>query len=54
MALLSEHQYHYFDVRGIMRVFDFDSRRCSDASMIHLDEDLSQRQTARFHGQDAI
>jgi hypothetical protein len=53
MALLSEHQYHYFDVRGITRVFDFE---VDDAgwSMIHLDEDLSQRQTARFHGQDAI
>ena len=53
MALISEHRYYYFDVRGITRFFDFD---VDDAgwSMIHLDEDLSQRQTARFHGPDVM
>jgi hypothetical protein len=53
MALLSEDRYHYFDVRGITRVFDFE---VDDAgwSMIHLDEVFSQRQTARFRGPDVM
>jgi hypothetical protein len=53
MALLSENRYHYFDVRGITRVFELE---VDDAgwSMIHLDEDLSQRQTARFRGPNVI
>ncbi len=53
MALLSEDRYHYFDVRGITRVFEFE---VDDAgwSMIRLDEDFSQRHTARFRGSDAI
>ena len=51
MALLSEDRYYYFDVRGITRVFNFD---VDDVgwSMIRLDEDFSQRQTARFRGPD--
>jgi hypothetical protein len=53
MALLSQDRYHYFDVRGITRVFDFDVDD-TGWSMIHLDEDLSQRQTARFRGPDII
>ena len=28
MALLSDDRYHYFDVRGITRVFELISRRC--------------------------
>ena len=53
MALLSEDRYHYFDVRGITRVFDFDIDD-SGWSMSRLDEDFSQRQTARFRGPDVI
>ena len=53
MALLSDDRYHYFDVRGITRVFEL---KVDDAgwSMIRLDEDFSQRQTARFCGPDLI
>ena len=51
MALLSEDRYHYFDVRGITRVFDVDD---AGWSMILLDEDFSQRSTARFRGQDGM
>jgi hypothetical protein len=53
MALLSEDRYHYFDVRGITRVFDLDFDD-SGWSMIRLDEDFSQRHTARFRGPDVI
>ena len=53
MALLSENRYHYFDVRGITRVFNFDIDEAG-WSMIFLDEDFSQRQTARFRGPDVI
>jgi hypothetical protein len=51
MALLSEDRYYYFDVRGITRVFNFD---VDDVgwSMIRLDEDFSQRQTARLRSPD--
>jgi hypothetical protein len=53
MALISEDRYHYFDVREITRVFDFD---VEDAgwSMIGLEEDFSQHSTARFCGPDAM
>ena len=53
MALLSENRYYYFDVRGITRVFEVD---VDDAgwSMIFLDEDFSQRFTARFRSPDAM
>ena len=53
MALLSENRYHYFDVRGIVRVFDLEA---DDAgwSMIRLDDDFSQRFTARFRGPDVM
>ena len=53
MALLSEDRYHYFDVRGITRVFDFDLGEAG-WSMVFLDEDFSQRHTARFRGPDVI
>jgi hypothetical protein len=41
MALLSDERYHYFDVRGITRVFELE---VDDAgwAMIRLDEDFSQ------------
>ncbi len=53
MALLSEDRYHYFDVREIARVFDLE---VDDGgwSMVRLDEDFSQRSTARFRGPDAM
>jgi hypothetical protein len=53
MAMISETRFHHFDVRGITRVFEFE---VDDAgwSMIHLDEDFSQRQTARFRGPNVI
>ena len=53
MALLSDDRCHYFDVRGIIRVFDLE---VDDAgwSLIRLDDDFSQRQTARFDGPDAM
>jgi hypothetical protein len=53
MALLSDDRYYYFDVRGITRVFQLE---IDDAgwSMIHLDEDFSQRFSARFRGPDVM
>jgi hypothetical protein len=53
MALLSDDQYHYFDVRGIVRVFDL---IVDDAgwSIIRLDEDFSQRSVATFRGPDVM
>ena len=53
MALLSNDRYHYFDVRGITRVFDFEVDEAG-SSMIRLDEDFSQRSAARFRGPDAV
>ena len=53
MALLSEGRYYYFDVRGIVRIFDLDIDD-TGWSMIHLDEDFSQRSTARFQGPDTM
>ena len=53
MALLSDDRCHYFDVRGITRVFEFE---VYDAgwSMIRLDADFSQRSSARFRGPDVM
>ena len=53
MAMISENRFHHFDVRGITRVFELE---VDDAgwSMIHLDEEFSQRQTARFRGPNVI
>ena len=53
MALLSDDRYHYFDVRGVVRIFDFEA---DDGGwrMIRLDGDFSQRYTARFRGEDVI
>ena len=52
-ALLSNDRYHYFDVRGITRVFEF-TVNAAGWSMIHLDEDFSQRSSARFLSLDVI
>ena len=53
IALLSNDRYHYFDVRGIVRVFDLE---IDDVgwSIVRLDEDFSQRCRARFRGPDAM
>jgi hypothetical protein len=53
MALISQERYHYFDVRGIVRIFDLE---LSDDgwSMINLDKDFSQRASARFTNPDLI
>jgi hypothetical protein len=53
MALLSDDQYHYFDVRGIARVFDLNVE-ATGWSMIRQDEEFSQRYTAQFRGLDAM
>ena len=53
MALLSDDRYHYFDVRGITRVFELEVDNAG-WSMIRLDEDFSQRSTARFRGPDVM
>lgn len=53
LGLLSEDQYHTFDVRGISRVFAF---KIDDSgwSMIRLGADFSQRFSARFRGPDSM
>lgn len=53
MALLSDAQMHYFDVRGVTRVFDL---RLDETgwSIVTLAPELSQRSTARFSGADTI
>ena len=53
MALLSEDRYYYFDVRGIVRIFDLEVDE-GGLSMVRLDEDFSQRSAARFRGPDAM
>ena len=53
MALLSEERYHYFDVRGTVRVFDLEVED-TGWTIVRLDEDFSQRSTARFRGPDAM
>lgn len=52
VAVLDQRSLHYFDVRGVIRVFDlaFDD---SGWSMIRRDEDYWQRSSARFVGADA-
>jgi hypothetical protein len=53
LALVSDDRYHYFDVRGVIRIFDL---QADDAgwSMTRLDRDFSQRITARFRGPDVM
>lgn len=53
LALLSESQYHYFDVRGIIRIFDFNVDD-TGWSMVRLDEEFSQRVGTRFDGPDVM
>ena len=53
IAMLSDDRCHYFDVRGITRIFSLEG---DDAgwSMIRLDKEFSQRVTARFSGPDVM
>ena len=53
IALLDTKQYHYFDTRGITRVFDF---QVDDEgwSMIRRDADFWQRSSVTFSGPDEM
>jgi hypothetical protein len=53
IALLDERSYHYFDVRGIARVFHLSVDE-DGWSMIRRDADFWQRSAARFRGTDAV
>jgi hypothetical protein len=53
IAIVDEHSYNYFDVRGVIRVFDFAIDEFG-WSMTRLDETFSQRASARFTGEDTI
>jgi hypothetical protein len=52
-AMLSETGMHYFDVRGVVRVFDLGWTE-SGYTMVHLEPDFSQRFTALFDSPDAM
>ena len=53
LAMLTSEQMHYFDVRGMTRVFDL---RFDDSGyvMVRLEPEFSQRFTGRFEGPDLI
>lgn len=53
LALLSATVWHYFDVRGVTRLFDV---TWSDDgwSVVRLDDDFGQRWSGRFVGDDEI
>jgi len=53
IALFSETECHYFDVRGVIRVFDV-TIDDDGWSMIRIDDEFSQRFVARFDGPDAV
>jgi hypothetical protein len=53
LAVLSDDACHYFDVRGVIRVFDFVIGEAG-WSMVFLDDEFSQRHTARFDGPDTM
>jgi hypothetical protein len=53
LALLAETTCHYFDVRGVTRVFDL-SMDDQGWSMIRRDSDVWQRSAARFLGPAAM
>ena len=53
IAVLDAHTYHYFDVRGVTRVFEFTLDE-SGWSMIRRDEDFWQRSTGTFLDDDHI
>jgi len=53
VALLAETRMHYFDVRGLTRVFEVE---WDDAgyTMVKADPEFAQRFTARFEGPDVL
>ncbi|RDB49101.1 hypothetical protein [Tsukamurella tyrosinosolvens] len=53
IAMLDERHLHYFDVRGVVRVFDL-TLDDSGWAMIRRDDDFWQRSTGRFIGNDTI
>ena len=53
LALLTETTMHYFDVRGVVRVFDV-AFTDDGWSMVKHDPEFAQRFTARYVGTDAI
>lgn len=53
IALLEQSAFHYFDVRGISRVFDLKVDE-QGWSMIRRDPDFWQRSSARFLGEQAM
>ena len=53
LALLSDDAMHYFDVRGVTRVFDL-TFRDDGWSMVRIDPEFSQRYTATYVGPDTI
>jgi hypothetical protein len=53
IAMLTPTTYHYFDVRGVIRVFDF-TIDGSGWSTTRLDDDFSQRTVGTFAGADTI
>ncbi len=52
-VMLSATQAHYFDVRGVIRIFDLEIDD-TGWSMIHLDSHFAQRFSTRFQGPDAM
>ena len=53
VALLDERRYHYFDVRGVTRVFDL-TVEATGWAMIRRDQDFWQRSAGIFQSADAI
>jgi hypothetical protein len=53
LALFGDTSYHYFDVRGITRVYDLHSDD-TGWSTVRRDDDFWQRSTTRFVGADAL
>lgn len=53
IAILDATRYHYFDVRGVIRVFDF-QLKTSGWVMTWLDPEFSQRSTGTFRDDDTI
>jgi hypothetical protein len=53
IAMLDEKTYSYFDVRGVIRVFDF-AIDDTGWSTTRLDDVFSQRTVGRFTGPDAV
>jgi hypothetical protein len=53
MAFWSPDVCHYFDVRGVIRVFELEFGD-HGWSMLRLDDDFAQRFVARFDGDDHI